>query len=387
MKGKKLKNRIIISGDSGISKNNIPCEDYHLNIRQDIGDPTKVIFEYIPPKKYKRSVLKNDEDVKNFISFLEHQGEFLPGDCSKKSFIFKTLLSNLDETELEILRKTRQLESKENVRPKINIDTYFKSLNLYYENKEKYNEKYRLFKNKIMNNNVLTDDEKRQKIKNYKGQCLGCNQKVGMRFINQKGILKMECGNEFAPCNLYLEIQKPKIIFIPSEIKKLLQTLEYLKQDIIKIKLDYLFQLKNEEEVTKEFQKMKEQYNSLNKILKKLNQKLEEQEGREERRSKIKDEKIKLFEYKRLYTNGLKQYQADGNKSNLEESIETYLQDILPINKTIRDLLYTEVGIQNYPSSETGMMTHRLLQTKYTINQKELITKKHKIKTKKKTKI
>ena len=86
MKGKKLKNRIIISGDSGISKNNIPCEDYHLNIRQDIGDPTKVIFEYIPPKKYKRSVLKNDEDVKNFISFLEHQGEFLPGDCSKKSF-------------------------------------------------------------------------------------------------------------------------------------------------------------------------------------------------------------------------------------------------------------------------------------------------------------
>ena len=76
-----------------------------------------------------------------------------------------------------------------------------------------------------------------------------------MRFINRKGILKMECGNEFAPCNLYLEIQKPKIIFIPSEIKKLLQTLEYLKQDIIKIKLDYLFQLKNEDEVTKEFQK------------------------------------------------------------------------------------------------------------------------------------
>jgi hypothetical protein len=128
---------------------------------------------------------------------------------------------------------------------------------------------------------------------------------------------------------------------------------------------------------------MKEQYNSLNKILKKLNQKLEEQEGREERRLKIKDEKIKLFEYKRLYTNGLKQYQVDGNKANLEESIEIYLQDILPINKTIRNLLYTEVGIQNCSSSETGMMTHRLLQTKYTINQKELITKKHKIRTKK----
>jgi len=382
MKGKKLKKRIILSGGGGVSKNNIPCEDYHLNIKQDVGDPTKVFFEYIPPKKYKRSVLKNNEDVKNFINFLEHQGEFLPGDCSKKSFIFKILLSNLDETELEILRKTRQLQSKENVHPKINIDIYLKNLNLYYENKEKYNEKYRLFKNKIMNNNILTNDEKRQKIKNYKGMCLGCKQKVGMRFINQKGILRMECGNEFAPCNLYLEIQKPKIIFIPSEIKKLLQTLEYLKQDIIKIKLDYLFQLKTEEEVTKEFQKMKEQYNSLNKILKKLNQKLEEQEGREERRSKIKDEKIKLVEYKRLYTNGLKKYQAEGNKSSLEESIEIYLQDILPINKTIRNLLYTEVGIQNYPSSETGTMTHRLLQTKYTINQKELITKKYKIRTK-----
>ena len=42
--------------------------------------------------------------------------------------------------------------------------------------------------------------------------------------------------------------------------------------------------------IDQEIQKMKEQYNSLNKILKKLNQKLEEQEGREESRSNIKDE-------------------------------------------------------------------------------------------------
>ena len=337
-KGKKLEGKLLLEGgEKSIQINNKPCKDFHLNIYQR-EDPTKVSFIYIPSVKYRAIIreLRNEDDVHSFFEIIEKQKEVLP--CKKGEFIFKTLYSNLTEEELNILRDSR----KKILKPKKNQKKYLKILNKYFKLKTGYEEKFYEKKKKINANNDLTYEEKRGKIKKIKRFCVLCNNSGGSTFINNKKFYKIICGSK-EPCKS-LEILKRKVGNIPKIIEQLLKKIEKQRQKIIKIKLDFLFNLKDESTVTEEFEAFKKEYTELNAYLISLNITLEEQQNNENRKRYVAIENIKLNEMISLQKNHIKEYYATNDKQFLSDAINVYIKDILPIQKNIRELKFKRVG-------------------------------------------
>lgn len=337
-KAKKLKGKLILEGKESPKINNKPCKDFHLNIYQ-LKDPTKVSFVYIPSVKYRTIVneLRNSDDIQSFFEILESQKEDLP--CNKGDFIFKTIYSNLSEEELDILRNSRQSVPQ----PKKSGKKYLKVLNKYFKLKSEYEGKFYEKKKKINANNELTYEEKREKITKIKRFCVLCGGGGGSTFINNRKSYAVVCKSKSEPCD-GLEIIKRKVDYIPTVIEKLYKEIEKQKQRIIKVKLDFLFNLKDESIVTEEFEAFKKEYNDLNAELVSLDITLEDQQNNQHRKRNIEMENIKLNEMIKLQQNHIKEYYATENKQFLTDAINVYIKDILPIQKNIRELSYKRLG-------------------------------------------
>ena len=138
-KGTKLKKKMILTTEGEKNKsNNYPCKGFHLNIFQRDNDPNRVDFIYLTPEKYNTtaSQLKTEDDVRSFFEILKKEGEEIT--CDQSLFIFKTIYSNLNETEQEILRNSR---NKSTIKKKNNDEKYFKFLDKYLKLKAAYEKK------------------------------------------------------------------------------------------------------------------------------------------------------------------------------------------------------------------------------------------------------
>jgi len=368
-KGTKLKKKMILDtyGEK-TNNNNYPCKGFHLNIFQRDDDPNRVDFIYLTPEKYKTtaSQLKTEDDVKSFFEILKKEDDELT--CDQSLFVFKTIYSNLNETELKILRNSRK---KSIIKKKSADEKYFKFLDKFLKLKAAYEKKAKKYKNGIKKNNLLTLEEKKEKIKKYKYKCLFCKRNVGTKFINKNGKLSITCGDEKEPCKLNTSATRPKFVYIPDEIENLLTLLEETKQQIIKVKLNLLFKLKPEEIVTEEFETFKRKYNDLNAKLISYQLILEEKQENESRKENFEIENLKLYTYVNLFDQNIKEYQITNKKSFLTEAIETYIKDILPIQENIRNILYKTQFIEKIATGG-GMMKksdvlYKLIQKKNTI--------------------
>ena len=372
LKGMKLKKKILLTNqEEKINRNNYPCKDFHLNIFQKDNDPTRVYFIYLTPEKYTStaSQLKSEEDVKSFFDILKKEQKEIS--CDLSLFTFKTIYSNLNETELNFLRESRK---KSPIKIK-NDEKYFKFLDKYLKLKSEKEKKYKKNKKQVIKNDTLTLEEKREKIKKHKNKCLGCKRNVGNIFFNKDGKLGITCGDKEQPCKLNVSANKPKFISISKKIEDILQLLEITKQEIIKIKLDLLFQLKPEEIVTEQFETFKKKYNDLNAELISYKLLLEQNQRNEARYLKNEIEKVKLYEYIKIFKQNIKEYEITNTKTFLTEEINTYIKDILPIQENIRNILYKIIFIDKIiigggPMSKP-IIKYKLIQKKNTIESQQ----------------
>ena len=201
---------------------------------------------------------------------------------------------------------------------------------------------------------------------------MGCQRRVGSKFINKNGKLTILCGDEKEPCKLNTSAIRPRFVLITDKIEELLKLLEETKQQIIKVKLNLLFKLKTEENVTEEFETFKRKYNDLNAKLISYQLILEEKQQNESRKEKLDVENLKLYTYINLFDQNIKEYKISRGKSYLTEAINTYIKDILPIQENIRNILYKTNFIEKIATGG-GMMKkneilYKLIQKKNTID-------------------
>ena len=191
----------------------------------------------------------------------------------------------------------------------------------------------------------LSKEEKKEKIRNFRPQCCKCKKRVGNIFINKGGILEIKCGSSDDPCDIKFRVEKPKIINLKQEIETLSALINKVKENIIKSKLDFLFKLKTEEVVTEDFNSLKEEYNNLNAKLISYQIQLEDQNNTEERDEQLEIENIKLQEMIKLYSDNIKEYKSSESKDSLTSAIETYINEIIPIQQKKRVLQNRFMGI------------------------------------------
>ena len=346
----KLKKKVILqTTDTPIVRNNKPCKCFHLKIFQRTDDPTRVDFVYFPPEKYEKTVekLQNTAQIEQFYEILGNQGDEEPCDISK--FIFKTLYSTLDKEELSILRKSKKTSI---LKKKTNIETeeYLKAFNGFLKEKQKQENKFRLFKKGLERG--LSKEEKKEKIQKYRAPCCKCKKKVGNIFINKGGKLEIKCGSSDNPCDIKFKVDKPQIINLKQEIDTLLDLIHKIKENIIKTKLDFLFKLKTEEIVTEKFNSLKEEYNNLNAKLISYQIQLEDQTNIQERDEQIEIENIKLQEMKKLYSDNIKEYNSTELKEHLTEAMTIYINEIIPIKQKKRELQHRLMGVKKLKETD-----------------------------------
>lgn len=267
------------------------------------------------------------------------------------------------------------------------LDTY----NTFFELKEKYDTKrintIKTLKKKNPGNILLIKEELNKF--DQRRKCINCKKTGGTIFEITKKTLKCIC-NADKKCNLHIELKKADNIDLPKIIKKNINTIKSIKQDILVYKLDLLFGTLSEDVVLNQFTRLKSvldetisEKNTYQELYDKKNKILEiEHEGEEKENTFIlKDKFIKekektlnnqISEIKKFIVN----YKKTNNKSILSDIIDMYKNTILPLQDEIRQHKYNEIFIEKKENNKGNKGSLKLM-PKYIIHKtKESIENK-----------
>jgi len=227
----------------------------------------------------------------------------------------------------------------------------------YYKLKGDYDKKYNKRKKEIISGTGDSAKIKR-KLKNLRLGCINCKQSGGTIFTNKKRLLSAKCGHIESPCGLDIQIQQGKWMLLPTAAKMTQDSLDTIKADIIDLKLDLLFGLRTEEQITEQFKTDKTNYKDQTKQLNLLTEVIES-ENVVEVSGPYKDvsiRKIPIKEYLEIkniqlqdlvtkFKAFIKDYKADIDdieQSNqiLKQAVKLYVEQIFPLMTNMRESAY-----------------------------------------------
>ena len=249
---------------------------------------------------------------------------------------------------------------------------YAEALNEYYRYKHNYDERYEEHKKNIKETDTLTMPQKRAKIMQLKRnrKCVACGQSGGTHFTNEDGVLRAQCGNRSQPCSLRIEIVKGKFMSLEELANKSLLTADILKDQIIKTKLDLLFNYTTEEEALRKFE---EERASLDQALdlygsfrKRYLDVVRNAERREEVDALAAEFYAAVQEFKDIVQRGADSKQ---DSSFARDAVATYIRKIVPLNDALMRKKYVYNAVERDPS--LGNDVFRLVQKPYALEQLE----------------
>lgn len=128
----------------------------------------------------------------------------------------------------------------------------------YYSMKEKYNSalekrRQRLMNDPVINWKTLSAQQKAKRLSLIKPACIVCKQEGGSIFTETDGKLKAMCGNISQPCGFHIEVYRGKYISLETLMNESLEEVRATKDEIIRMKLDLLFQFISEDELVEQF--------------------------------------------------------------------------------------------------------------------------------------
>lgn len=220
------------------------------------------------------------------------------------------------------------------------------ALNKYYKLKLKYDNKYNKSKNIIKMDDSLSFSSKKNKIKALKPQCIKCKRKVGTIFSFKDRTLTAKCGDTVSPCALDIRINKGSVIteydlanFWQNEITK-------DKEEIIITKLNFLFKFVNEENSITKFNELKERLKeTIEEYTLTLNT-IDNITNNPEKKDLLNTSINSLNEYLKIVKDSINKFNESNNSSFIHDAIEIYINNILPLQETIRDIKYQYMNVE-----------------------------------------
>jgi len=251
----------------------------------------------------------------------------------------------------------------------------------YYTLKGKYDKKYKNAKKKILTSETGKNKEEkiRKKLQNLRLGCINCKKSGGTIFTNKNRLLTAKCGNTEAPCGLDIQIQQGKWMLLPVAAQMSQESLEEIKADIIDLKLDLLFGLRTEEQITEQFNTDKTNYKDQTKQLHLLNGIIEsendvniddEEDGTPRTISikqylEIKNIQLqeKIVKFKAFIKNYMEELD-DPQMSNqfLRQALNLYIEQIFPLMTKMRESKYAVTMMDD--TEEKGLFIMKQVKTR-----------------------
>ena len=240
-------------------------------------------------------------------------------------------------------------------------------INKYYILKKKYEDTITNEKKKILKNNSLSSADKRLRFKEMGIKCINCKQKGGTIFTNNDNILKAVCGSS-KPCDLDIEINKGKIVQLKEIIDMYTKYIDDLKEDIISVKLKFLFKIIDQSETLSTFESLTQQLSdrSINEqhFITKYNDIVDNKNKEFELKTYIDKVNLEIDNIKKLN----KLYQTEKKESILKTILENYTEIIQPLLNNIRELKYNFFTIE----VDEKVNVNYFIAEPYTISQLEI---------------
>ena len=241
------------------------------------------------------------------------------------------------------------------------------AMNDYYKLKQQYDNTVISQKNKILKNDTLSSKDKRRRFKQLVYKCINCKKNGGTIFTNTNGYLKAICGSD-TPCKLDIEIMKGKYTDLRVLNREMIEQTDYLKIDIIRTKLMFLFNLMSEETSIDDFENLRNELSFISKknydALIRYNNIFNNKNKENELRKNTLQLAYEVNKIKEIYN----LYLENNKEQNLKEMVDIYVSVIKPIEEKIRDLKYVEEYIQE---DEKNNISELITKT-YTISDLEV---------------
>lgn len=249
---------------------------------------------------------------------------------------------------------------------------YVDALNEYYAYKHQYDTKFDEDKSAVKNTDGLTMSQKRAKIMRIKRnrKCVSCGQSGGTHFTNEDGVLRAACGNRSQPCSLRIEIVKGKFMSLEQLAESSLRTADILKDQIIKTKLDLLFNYSTEEEALRQFEKDRAALDQALGLYGGFRQKYLDVVRNAERREEADALTVKFYAAVQDLKDVLQKNPGGENDASfVRDAVALYVGTIEPLNQQLMETKYVYSAVERDPS--LGNDAFRLVQKPYTLEQLE----------------
>ena len=223
---------------------------------------------------------------------------------------------------------------------------YEDSLQYYFKLKNKYEKTLSEEKQNIYYSSP-TKKIARQKILKLKPQCINCKRAVGTIFSKKDNRYMAICGDTANPCRLKIEIFSGNYGPNIHLLYNFKDTIDELKDDIIRQKLDNLFNYISEERSVNKFKQKLEEYNFDSSMFKELLDRHNENYNNPHKKELIQKKSDAIYKYIENIRELLKEYEKTENKEILKSAVYIQRKDLLPEINNLR-LLSNEVMEMNY---------------------------------------
>lgn len=245
-----------------------------------------------------------------------------------------------------------------------------KAMTDYYRLKSKYESKNEKRKSVIKSNTNLTPLQKRKKIKQLIPVCIVCKNAGGTIFSNNKGVLTAVCGSS-NPCKLNIVINRGQFVNLQTLDKSMTEDLNKTKIEIIKTKLNLLFEYSNESDTIKAFNVLRPELKAIEELKFKWHTEYLNAISNAYSKEKLVTLENKLYEEKEALVNLGKEYTETERQNIIIDMVSKYAEVIQPLADEVRSLKYSNVAVEKQTGNASNVY---LVEQAYTLNDLEADT-------------
>jgi hypothetical protein len=287
--------------------------------------------------------------------------------------LLREIFEDDEEGILQNINQTKKAEENEEMKEDKQEKNYLESINEYFKMRKKYNDTIYKMKKNIHNNETSKKKARKEKMK-LKPACIKCKRPVGTIFSFKNNRYVAICGDDKTPCSLNIEIYNGKSNDIYYMIDIFKEDIDNLKDDIIRQKMDTLFNYVTEDKSIELFKKQMKLYNEDSVIYKEIVDKYKTLFDNKHLQNRISQKNEEIFRLIEKSKGFLEEYNKTQNKEFLKLSLEIQIKEIIPETENLRRLKHEVMEIieetKNYNSTYT-LFKHPVLLSKIDYNMGE----------------
>ena len=252
------------------------------------------------------------------------------------------------------------------------------AVNTFYKLKQDYDKNVTRMKHKIIHNTTLSNKDKRQRFLLLKPKCINCKKPVGTIFsIKDRKLIAMcganESGSSVERCKLNISIDRGSIVSLETAVNTLKKLRTSEKDDIIKNKLNLLFNFISEETALSTFETQRKSLESTESTIASHLKQLVTITELTDKKEQINISHLQIYEAIKLIKEYLLMAKKEQNSKKsyqfIHDCSEIYVNQLIPIISVSNALKYK---CRHVIYNEAGD-TYHLVEKPYTSDQLEIV--------------